>query len=71
MISSILYYFLIFFIYSVLGWIMESAYVSITGKKIVNRGFLIGPYCPIYGIGSLIIILYLNQYRDNFITVFI
>ena len=71
MISSILYYFLIFFIYSVLGWIIESAYVSINGKKIVNRGFLIGPYCPIYGIGSLIIILYLNQYRDNFITVFI
>ena len=71
MIGSILYYFLIFFIYSVLGWIIESAYVSINGKKIVNRGFLIGPYCPIYGIGSLIIIFYLNQYRDNFITVFI
>lgn len=71
MIKSFLYYFLIFFIYSVLGWLMESIYVSILQKKIVNRGFLIGPYCPIYGYGSLIIILYLEQYKSNILTVFI
>ena len=65
------YYFLIFFIYSVLGWIVESIYVTFTIKKMVNRGFLIGPYCPIYGCGSLIMILYLTQYQDNIITVFI
>ena len=71
MIKSFLYYFLIFFIYSVLGWLMESIYVSILQKKIVNRGFLIGPDCPIYGYGSLIIILYLEQYKSNILTVFI
>lgn len=50
---------------------MESSYVSIKQKRFVDRGFLIGPYCPIYGWGSLAIILYLNQYKDNFVTVFI
>ena len=69
--KTFLYYFLIFYIYSVLGWIMESTYVSIKQKKFVDRGFLIGPYCPIYGWGSLTIILYLEQYKNNFITVFI
>ena len=56
------YYFLLFFIYSVLGWAAESIYVSFLEQKVVNRGFLIGPYCPIYGFGSLAMILYLNQY---------
>lgn len=69
--KTISYYFLIFFIYSVLGWIMESTYVSIGQKKFVNRGFLIGPYCPIYGYGALIMIIYLEQYKDNILTVFI
>ena len=64
-------YFLLFFIYSLLGWIAESIYVSIKEKKFVNRGFLIGPYCPIYGFGSILMILYLTQYKDNFVTVFL
>ncbi|MBR3161895.1 MAG: putative ABC transporter permease [Bacilli bacterium] len=64
-------YFLIFFIYSTLGWIAETIYTSIKEKKFVNRGFLIGPYCPIYGCGSVLMILYLTQYKDNFITVFL
>ena len=68
--EKFLSYFCIFFIYSVIGWITESTYVSIKEKKIVNRGFLIGPYCPIYGCGALVIITYLEQYKDNIITVF-
>ena len=64
-------YFLIFFIYSIIGWITETIYASIKEKKIVNRGFLIGPYCPIYGCGSILMILYLTQYKNNFITVFL
>lgn len=64
-------YFFIFFLYSVLGWIVETIYVSIQLKTFVNRGFLIGPYCPIYGCGSLCMIFYLEQYNDNVITVFL
>lgn len=69
--KTFLYYFSIFFIYSVLGWLIESTYVGIKQNKFTNRGFFIGPYCPIYGFGSLIIILYLEQYKNNIITVFL
>lgn len=67
------YYFIIFFAYSVIGWIVESTFVSLQAKPIhfINRGFLIGPYCPIYGYGSLGMILYLEQYKDNIVTVFL
>ncbi len=68
--NPFLKYFLLFFIYAILGWIMESASVSIQSKKLINRGFLIGPYCPIYGFGGLIITLYLTQYKSNIVTVF-
>ena len=64
-------YFLLFLTYSILGWIMESTYVFIKTRKFINRGFLLGPYCPIYGFGGIIIIIYLSQYKDNLLTVFI
>lgn len=66
-----IYYLFLFYIYSILGWILETLYVSILNKKITDRGFLIGPYCPIYGIGALIIIIYLTQYNNNPLTVFL
>ena len=43
-----------FIIYSLFGWMLESIYKTIYEKKIVNSGFLYGPFCPIYGIGALI-----------------
>lgn len=45
-----------FFIYSFLGWVHESTICSIASSKhcFVNRGFLLGPYCPIYGVGALV-----------------
>lgn len=52
--------FLWFLIYSLIGWIYESILCSITQKKIVNRGFLAGPLCPVYGFGALIIIVLLG-----------
>ena len=42
-------YFLLFFSYAVIGWIIEVIGKVIELKKFINRGFLIGPYCPIYG----------------------
>lgn len=58
-------YILCFFIYSFLGWICESIYCSIGNKRIINRGFLSGPICPIYGFGALAIIFLLNGFMDN------
>lgn len=52
-------------IYSFLGWICEVVYCSIPAKKIVNRGFLAGPYCPIYGFGALIILFLLHPFMEN------
>ncbi len=69
--ENFFYYFLLFFIYSVIGWITETTYASINQKKLVDRGFLIGPYCPIYGFGAIIGLLYLTQYKNNILTVFI
>ncbi|MBS5777997.1 MAG: putative ABC transporter permease [Acholeplasma sp.] len=57
--------------YSVIGWFVEVTYVYIGTKKFSNRGFLIGPYIPIYGYSALIMALYLTQYKDNPLTVFL
>ena len=56
--------FLLFIIYSIIGWIFESIYVFIIDKKFFNRGFLIGPYCPIYGIGCIAIIYLLEPFKS-------
>ncbi len=62
-------YLLLFFIYSILGWIIESTKCAIEDKKFVNRGFLIGPYCPIYGFGALIITILIKD-TDNIFLMF-
>jgi uncharacterized membrane protein len=48
--------FLLFMIYSFLGWLCESIYCSIPVRKFINRGFLTGPFCPIYGAGAILIV---------------
>lgn len=61
---------LMFLLYSFLGWIMESIYCMIIDKKFVNRGFMIGPVCPIYGVGCLLIIIFLKKYENDPIILF-
>lgn len=63
-------YLLIFFVYSIAGWVMESIRVSIRTKKWVNRGFLIGPYLPIYGVGVDLVTLFLEKYVNDVVTMF-
>ena len=58
-------------IYSFLGWAMESTYVSINAKKWVNRGFINGPFCPIYGTGALLILLALEPVSDSILLLFL
>ena len=64
-------YIMLFFIYSILGWIMEVINGFIKTKKVVNRGFLIGPYCPIYGTGVILITILLKKYMEDRIITFI
>lgn len=60
-----------FSIYSFTGWICEVIYCSILSKKIVNRGFLVGPVCPVYGIGSLFIIWLLKPVETSIPMIFL
>ena len=62
---------LVFFIYSFAGWFMESVGGILKEKRFINRGFLIGPYCPVYGYGVVAITLLLGKYKDDFVTLFI
>lgn len=63
-------YFLTFIIYSFVGWIMETLFCFFVTKKMVNRGFLIGPICPIYGVGCMLLIFLLNKYINQPIALF-
>ena len=64
-------FFLLFIIYSFSGWFIEVISKLIIDKKFVNRGFLIGPYCPIYGIGCMTMVILLTRYLDDIFTLFI
>jgi uncharacterized membrane protein len=57
-------YFIYFFLYSFCGWFFESCYCSLRPKKWINRGFLRGPFCPIYGVGALVILICLLPFRE-------
>lgn len=59
------YYILYFFIYAVVGWILEVSFHVISQAKFINRGFLNGPYCPIYGFGAIGVISFLQIVGDE------
>lgn len=69
--EEILYILTYFVIYSFLGWLLESIFKSILEKKIVNSGFMHGPFCPIYGVGAIIMYLALKDFKANIFLVFI
>lgn len=64
-------FFLFFMMYSFLGWIAEVIYVYIFHKKLTNRGFLLGPLCPIYGFGALAILILLKPYVSHPLGLFV
>lgn len=70
--DSIIKYILLFFFYSAAGWCLESLYCSIGEKRFINRGFLTGPLCPIYGTAALVlIILIYNPFKEKPLLVFL
>ena len=60
-----------FFVYSFFGWLWETAYVSVRKRKFVNRGFINGPLCTIYGMGAVSIYLILKPFGDNLAVLYI
>lgn len=71
MANTIFYILTYFVIYSFLGWVLESVVRTICEKKIINTGFLIGPFCPIYGFGAIIMVLFLDKFKNNIIMLFL
>lgn len=63
--------FIYFMIYSFVGYIVEVIFMSILNKKIINRGFLFGPLCPIYGMGAIGMIVLLKRYVHDYAALFI
>lgn len=59
-----------FFIYSFLGWLWETCYVSAKKRELVNRGFINGPFCTIYGFGALSVYLILKPVSGNLLFLF-
>ncbi len=64
-------YILYFFIYSTLGWVLETVYAFCTTRRyIIRRTMLRLPACPVYGIGAVLLILTLKPVSDNYLLVF-
>lgn len=61
----------IFFLYAVLGWCTEVSYAALNIGRFVNRGFLNGPVCPIYGFGIVIVLTCLTPLKYNFFLLFL
>ncbi len=59
-----------FFVYSVLGWLVESIYMSFCNRKLTNRGFAKGPFCPIYGFGAVIGYIVLHPLKGNVVLLY-
>lgn len=60
----------IFIIYAFIGWCSEVSYAALDQGIFVNRGFLNGPYCPIYGVGVLIVVAVLTPLKENLLLLF-
>ena len=60
-----------FLIYSCIGWCLEVVYAAVTTGQLVNRGFLNGPVCPIYGFGMVIVLFALTPLLDNILLLYI
>lgn len=61
---------LYFYIYCFFGWIFESCYVSMRKKKWVNRGFLHGPFLPIYGSGAVMMLFVSEPFKENLVLTY-
>ena len=62
---------LYFFIYGILGWCTEVAFAAAKERRFVNRGFLNGPICPIYGVGVVTVTAFLDPLRDQWVLLYL
>ena len=60
-----------FFVYGVLGWCVEVAFAAVKEGRFVNRGFLNGPICPIYGVGVVSVIFSLQGFSESLLILYL
>ncbi len=60
-----------FFLYAFMGWCCEVAYAGVAERRFVNRGFLNGPICPVYGAGVSAVILLLNEWKERWVFLYL
>lgn len=68
---DIYYISLYFFIYGFLGWCTEVGFAAVKEHKFINRGFLNGPVCPIYGVGVTAVTVLLTPYKENVLLLYV
>ena len=61
---------MMFFIYSFIGWIVEVVYYGVTEGQFINRGFLNGPICPVYGLAFYTALYFFEPLKDNVGVIF-
>lgn len=61
----------LFFIYSFIGWCVEVGVAAVRRKKFINRGFIMGPLCPIYGLGAVAFAIFLPELKENLFFLFL
>ena len=72
MLYNFCFWFIMFILYSIIGYVAEIINLTImTRKPVWNRGFLIGPYLPIYGVGCIFMVFGLNKYGHDLFAIFI
>ena len=64
-------YLALFYVYGFLGWLLEVIFHLFKSHKFINRGFLKGPICPIYGVGMVALVWFLSPFIDNVVILFV
>lgn len=60
-----------FVVYSMIGWLLESVYMSFCNRKLTNRGFAKGPFCPIYGVGAVTCYLIMGPMKGQYVRIYL
>ena len=68
---SIVEWLFFFYFYCFVGWCIESAYVSVRTRKLTNRGFMRGPFLPLYGSGAIMMLVVSMPFQDNILMVYV
>ena len=68
---TIFQWLMLFYLYCFFGWCFESTYVSLKQRHFVNRGFMRGPFLPIYGSGAIMMLVVSMPVRDSLVLTYV